>query len=123
VDSYRPHGKDRNAPAVIGLDGSVHIYALADKLPVCLHYEIQFRDKGGVVPQAVQDIMLQAAGTIDVPEGFTDEVFYLMIFGFPLVADDVTVVHWICFFRSYKDTCFPLCIIPSGVMQLVNETV
>ena len=93
MDAYRTHRDDGNNPAVIGLDGGVHIDALADEPAIGFHHKVQFRDEGGILPQAMQDIVLQAAGPIDVPECLTDEVFHLVIFSLPLVADDISIVH------------------------------
>ena len=93
VDSYRPHRQDGDDSVVVGLDGGAHIYTLAYEFPVGFHHEIQLWDKGRVIPQTVQDIVLQAAGAINVPERFADEVLYIAVFKFPLVADNEVIDH------------------------------
>lgn len=65
-------------------------------LPVPLHHEIQLRDKGGIVPEDVQDIMLQTSGAVHIPERFPDEIFnFSLLFLFFQTDTIIFSVH--CF--------------------------
>ena len=80
MDADWAHGKDGNNLPAVCMDVSMHVDTLTDKLSFRFHHKVQLRNEGGIRPQAVKDIMLQAAWTIYVPEGFTDEVLYLIVF-------------------------------------------
>jgi hypothetical protein len=80
MDTDWAHGKDGNNLPAVCMDVSMHVDTLADKLSFRFHHKVQLRNEGRIRPQAVKDIMLQAAWTIYVPEGFTDEVLYLIVF-------------------------------------------
>ena len=56
--------------------GCLEHYVLANQLSVFFHHKIQFRNKGGVISQLVENIVLQTAGTIHVPKGFPHKVFH-----------------------------------------------
>ena len=53
-----------------------HQHDLPDELPVPLHHKIQLRHEGGVLPDAVEHIVLPAAGAVDVPERLPGQVFH-----------------------------------------------
>jgi len=55
--------------------------------------QIQLRNHSGVAPEDVQDIVLLAAGLIDVPEGFPGQVFHPaeVFFGFRTI--DIKRIH------------------------------
>jgi hypothetical protein len=48
---------------------------VSDNLSVNFHDEREFRDKVWIVPVMVEDKMLHAAGTVNVPECFSGEIF------------------------------------------------
>ena len=79
-DADGAHGQHGDGPPIVALDHRLHEHVLSDQLSVLLHYEVQLRDEGGVVPQHMHHIVLAAAGSVYVPEGFPDQVF-----GFPPV--------------------------------------
>ena len=80
MDADWAHGKDGNNLPAVCMDVSMHVDTLADKLSFRFHHKVQLRNEGRIRPQAVKDIMLQAAWTIYVPEGFTNEVLDLIVF-------------------------------------------
>lgn len=43
---------------------------------VLLHHEFEFGDEVGIVPVAVEDVMLGATRAVDVPERFPRQFFY-----------------------------------------------
>ena len=81
-NAYRPHRHDRDVSAVVRVYDGAYEHVLADELPVLFHHEVQLRDKIRVIAELMQNIMLQTAGAVDVPERLAYEIFYLMpLFG------------------------------------------
>ena len=53
---------------------------LADEPTVQLHDKVQLGHEGRITAQTVQDIVLQASRTVDVPESLPDESLHLAVF-------------------------------------------
>ena len=70
---------------------------LPDNLSVLHHHEVQLRHERLRVPQAFQDEMLHASGTVHVPEALADEILHSPIVRRRLPANDtVMVMHLFC---------------------------
>lgn len=75
------------------MDLGAQIHHMADQPAVPLHHEIQLRDKGGIVPEDVQDIMLQTSGAVHVPKGLARQLFRFAVVVFRFQTDGVILVH------------------------------
>ena len=94
-DTDRSEGQNRDMPAVIGEYLSAAEYYLAYDIAVEFHYEVQLRDEVRMIPQMVKYIMLGAAWLIDIPKGFSTEIFNCSVICFRLRTDCVILIH--CF--------------------------
>ena len=60
---------------------------MSDDPALQLHHKIQLGDEGGVPSQAMEHIVLQAAGAIDIPEALPDQFLHLTAVVAGFVAD------------------------------------
>ena len=74
------------------LDGGAGIHNMTDYLAVQFHYKVKLPNEVRTVTELVQHIMLQASGTVDVPERLTGQVFNCAVVGWGFVANDI-VLH------------------------------
>lgn len=70
------HRHDWNFSAIICCDACSHEHVLADDPSIQQHYEIKFLYKVLVIPQLVENVVLQTSRAIHIPEALSDETFY-----------------------------------------------
>ena len=93
MDAYGTEGQNGQCAAVVHADFGMHADGLSDesfRFPFADgHDKVEFGNEGRVGAQAMQDVMFEASGTVDVPEGFADEVLHVVAFLGTFVSDGV----------------------------------
>ena len=90
----------RNSPSIVGLDDRLHEHILSDQPAVFFHNEVKLFDKGGVVTQHMDHVMLAASRPVDVPERLSDQVLGFSVV-FLLLQTDGIVILFIVFPPEY----------------------
>ena len=79
MDADGPKSPGLNLLALIRQQPGFGIHHMPDDFTVFFHHEVKFRNKIGMIAVAVQYKMFGAAGTIDIPKGFTGQVLHLSV--------------------------------------------
>ena len=114
-DADGAHGQHGDHPAVVGVDDRAHEHVLSDQRAVLLHDEVQLPDKGRILPEHMDHIVLQTARAIDVPKCFAHKIFDCSVVLFFLQADGIVI--WI--HGSYLNFIIPIVFITSSAKQKI----
>ena len=81
-DADRSHCQDFDVPAVVSIDHGLHEHVLTDQRSVFFHHEIELLHERRGIAQHVDNVVLTAARTVDVPERLPYKVLDLSVFTF-----------------------------------------
>ena len=91
ADADWSHGHDGDFSAIVCMNDRMHKHILTNQVAILFHDEVQIRHESRIISQLMQHIVLQTAGTVDVPECFPDKVFHFAVFIFSFQTNTVVI--------------------------------